>query len=61
MIWAAGVRATHSPPLTLVRKSQSSWGFEESFHTFLGNADGEEVAWQAVKQLFVQGHKNGEE
>lgn len=31
----------HSPPATLVWKSQRSWGTGESFRTVLVNADGE--------------------
>ncbi|XP_052021334.1 lamin-B2 isoform X2 [Apodemus sylvaticus] len=60
-VWAAGAGATHSPPSTLVWKSQSSWGSGESFRTVLVNADGEEVAMQAAKQSSVQGCENGEE
>lgn len=60
-VWASGAGATHSPPSTLVWKSQSSWGSGESFRTVLVNADGEEVAVQAAKQSSVQGCENGEE
>ncbi|XP_031205026.1 lamin-B2 isoform X2 [Mastomys coucha] len=60
-VWAAGAGATHSPPSTLVWKSQSSWGSGESVRTVLVNADGEEVAVQAAKQSSVQGRENGEE
>ncbi|XP_021504579.1 lamin-B2 isoform X1 [Meriones unguiculatus] len=60
-VWAAGAGVAHSPPSTLVWKSQSSWGSGESFRTVLVNADGEEVAVQAVKQSATQGSENGEE
>ncbi|XP_055463731.1 lamin-B2 isoform X2 [Psammomys obesus] len=60
-VWAAGAGVAHSPPSTLVWKSQSSWGSGESFRTVLVNADGEEVAVQAVKQSAAQGSENGEE
>ncbi|XP_057628017.1 lamin-B2 isoform X1 [Chionomys nivalis] len=60
-VWAAGSGVTHSPPSTLVWKSQSSWGSGESFRTVLVNADGEEVAVQAVKQASVPVSENGEE
>lgn len=40
-VWAAGAGVAHSPPSTLVWKSQSSWGSGESFRTVLVNADGE--------------------
>ncbi|GAB1295374.1 Lamin-B2 [Apodemus speciosus] len=60
-VWASGAGATHSPPSTLVWKSQSSWGSGESFRTVLVSADGEEVAVQAAKQSSVQGCENGEE
>lgn len=49
-VWAAGAGVTHSPPSTLVWKSQNSWGTGESFRTVLVNADGEEVALRTVKQ-----------
>ncbi|XP_021562109.1 lamin-B2-like, partial [Carlito syrichta] len=49
-VWAAGAGVAHSPPATLVWKSQSSWGTGESFRTVLVNADGEEVAVRTVKQ-----------
>nr|XP_048316646.1 lamin-B2 isoform X1 [Myodes glareolus] len=60
-VWAAGAGVAHSPPSTLVWKSQSSWGSGESFRTVLVNADGEEVAVQAVKQASVEVSENGEE
>ncbi|XP_052603058.1 lamin-B2 isoform X1 [Peromyscus californicus insignis] len=60
-VWAAGAGVAHSPPSTLVWKSQSSWGSGESSRTVLVNADGEEVAVQAVKQTSVQMSENGEE
>ncbi|XP_051028680.1 lamin-B2 [Acomys russatus] len=60
-VWAAGAGVAHSPPSTLVWKSQSSWGSGESFRTVLVNADGEEMAVQAVKQSSIQGTENGEE
>lgn len=40
-VWAAGAGVAHSPPSTLVWKSQNSWGTGESFRTTLVNADGE--------------------
>lgn len=40
-VWAAGAGVAHSPPSTLVWKSQGSWGSGESFRTVLVNADGE--------------------
>ncbi|XP_005083338.1 lamin-B2 isoform X2 [Mesocricetus auratus] len=60
-VWAAGAGAVHSPPSTLVWKSQTSWGSGESCRTVLVNADGEEVAVQAVKQSSVQVSENGED
>lgn len=39
---------THSPPSTLVWKSQNSWGTGESFRTVLVNADGEVCDGAAV-------------
>ncbi|XP_027275097.1 lamin-B2 isoform X2 [Cricetulus griseus] len=60
-VWASGAGVIHSPPSTLVWKSQSSWGCGESSRTVLVNADGEEVAVQAVKQTSVQVSENGEE
>nr|XP_042123092.1 lamin-B2 isoform X2 [Peromyscus maniculatus bairdii] len=60
-VWAAGAGVAHSPPSTLVWKSQSSWGSGESSRTVLVNADGEEVALQAVKQTSVEVSENGEE
>uniref|UniRef100_A0A8C6I9A2 Lamin-B2 n=1 Tax=Mus spicilegus TaxID=10103 RepID=A0A8C6I9A2_MUSSI len=60
-VWAAGAGATHSPPSTLVWKSQTSWGPGESFRTALVSADGEEVAVKAAKHSSVQGRENGEE
>ncbi|XP_062968343.1 lamin-B2 [Cynocephalus volans] len=59
-VWAAGAGVAHSPPSTLVWKSQNSWGMGESFRTILVNADGEEVAMRAVKQSSVV-QENGEE
>ncbi|KAM5238414.1 lamin-B2 [Ctenodactylus gundi] len=59
-VWAAGAGVAHSPPSTLVWKSQDSWGTGESFRTVLLNADGEEVAVRAVKQSSVV-QENGEE
>ncbi|KAM6167713.1 lamin-B2-like [Erethizon dorsatum] len=58
-VWAAGAGVAHSPPSTLVWKSQSSWGTGGSFRTVLVNADGEEVAVRAVKQSSAV--QNGEE
>lgn len=61
-VWAAGAGVAHSPPSTLVWKSQNSWGAGESFRTVLVNADGEEVATRAVKQSsVVREDENGEE
>ncbi|XP_047387269.1 lamin-B2 [Sciurus carolinensis] len=61
-VWAAGAGVAHSPPSTLVWKSQNSWGAGESFRTVLVNADGEEVAARAVKQSSaVRENENGEE
>ncbi|XP_068393481.1 lamin-B2 isoform X3 [Eschrichtius robustus] len=40
-VWAAGAGVAHSPPSTLVWKSQNSWGTGESFRTVVVNADGE--------------------
>lgn len=40
-VWAAGAGVAHSPPSTLVWKSQDSWGTGQSFRTVLVNADGE--------------------
>lgn len=61
-VWAAGAGVAHSPPATLVWKSQSSWGSGESFRTVLVSADGEEVATRAVKQSsVVRENENGEE
>uniref|UniRef100_A0A8D2DLH5 Lamin-B2 n=1 Tax=Sciurus vulgaris TaxID=55149 RepID=A0A8D2DLH5_SCIVU len=59
-VWAAGAGVAHSPPSTLVWKSQNSWGAGESFRTVLVNADGEEVATRAVKQS-PPARENGEE
>ncbi|XP_008579038.1 PREDICTED: LOW QUALITY PROTEIN: lamin-B2 [Galeopterus variegatus] len=59
-VWAAGAGVAHSPPSTLVWKSQNSWGMGESYRTILVNADGEEVAMRAVKQSSVV-RENGEE
>lgn len=44
-VWAAGAGVAHSPPSTLVWKSQNSWGTGENFRTVLVNADGEVGAW----------------
>ncbi|XP_012863120.1 lamin-B2 [Echinops telfairi] len=61
-VWAAGAGVAHSPPATLVWKSQSSWGTGESFRTVLVNADGEEVAMRIVTQSsVVREAENGEE
>ncbi|XP_049645443.1 lamin-B2 [Suncus etruscus] len=62
-VWAAGAGVTHSPPSTLVWKSQNSWGTGESFRTVLVNADGEEVALRTVKQssAVMPEAENGEE
>ncbi|XP_066199173.1 lamin-B2 [Saccopteryx leptura] len=61
-VWAAGSGVAHSPPSTLVWKSQNSWGTGESFRTVLVNADGEEVAIRTVKQSsVVRETENGEE
>uniref|UniRef100_A0A286XTM8 Lamin B2 n=1 Tax=Cavia porcellus TaxID=10141 RepID=A0A286XTM8_CAVPO len=58
-VWASGAGVAHSPPSTLVWKTQSSWGTGKSFRTVLVNADGEEVAVRAVKQTSAV--QNGEE
>ncbi|XP_039103926.1 lamin-B2 isoform X2 [Hyaena hyaena] len=61
-VWAAGAGVAHSPPSTLVWKSQNSWSTGESFRTVLVNADGEEVAMRTVKQSSVAREtENGEE
>ncbi|KAB0387490.1 lamin-B2 [Muntiacus reevesi] len=61
-VWAAGAGVAHSPPSTLVWKSQNSWGTGDSFRTTLVNADGEEVAMRTVKQSsVVRETENGEE
>ncbi|XP_061046851.1 lamin-B2 isoform X2 [Eubalaena glacialis] len=61
-VWAAGAGVAHSPPSTLVWKSQNSWGTGESFRTIVVNADGEEVAMRTVKQSsVVREAENGEE
>ncbi|KAM4797955.1 lamin-B2-like, partial [Urocitellus parryii] len=60
-VWAAGAGVAHSPPATLVWKSQSSWGSGESFRTVLVHADGEEVATGAVKQSSVVREKENRE
>ncbi|XP_032214409.1 lamin-B2 isoform X1 [Mustela erminea] len=61
-VWAAGAGVAHSPPSTLVWKSQDSWGTGQSFRTVLVNADGEEVAMRTVKQSSVAREtENGEE
>ncbi|XP_004778213.2 lamin-B2 isoform X1 [Mustela putorius furo] len=61
-VWAAGAGVAHSPPSTLVWKSQDSWGTGQSFRTVLVNADGEEVAMRTVKQSsVVRETENGEE
>ncbi|XP_022422247.1 lamin-B2 isoform X1 [Delphinapterus leucas] len=61
-VWAAGAGVAHSPPSTLVWKSQNSWGTGESFRTILVNADGEEVAMRTVKQSsVVREAEDGEE
>ncbi|XP_054549019.1 lamin-B2 isoform X2 [Talpa occidentalis] len=61
-VWAAGAGVAHSPPSTLVWKSQNSWGMGESFRTILVNADGEEVAMRTVKQTaMARETENGEE
>ncbi|XP_066889321.1 lamin-B2 isoform X3 [Kogia breviceps] len=61
-VWAAGAGVAHSPPSTLVWKSQNSWGAGESFRTILVNADGEEVAMRTVKQSsVVREAEDGEE
>ncbi|XP_069849450.1 lamin-B2 isoform X2 [Dipodomys merriami] len=62
-VWAAGAGVAHSPPSTLVWKSQNSWGSGESFRTILVNSDGEEVAVRAVKQSssVARENENGEE
>lgn len=44
-VWAAGAGVAHSPPSTLVWKSQNSWGTGESLRAILVNADGEVGAW----------------
>lgn len=59
-VWAAGAGVAHSPPSTLVWKSQSSWGSGESVRTVLVNANGEEVAVRTLKQTSVV-QENGEE
>uniref|UniRef100_G3THW6 Lamin-B2 n=1 Tax=Loxodonta africana TaxID=9785 RepID=G3THW6_LOXAF len=60
-VWAAGAGVAHSPPATLVWKSQNSWGTGTSFRTILVNADGEEVAIRTVTQSSVRETENGEE
>ncbi|KAG8519150.1 Lamin-B2 [Galemys pyrenaicus] len=61
-VWAAGAGVAHSPPSTLVWKSQNSWGMGESFRTVLVNADGEEVAMRTVKHTsMARETENGEE
>ncbi|XP_007949199.1 lamin-B2 [Orycteropus afer afer] len=61
-VWAAGAGVAHSPPTTLVWKSQNSWGTGQSFRTVLVNANGEEVAVRAVTQSSVMREtENGEE
>ncbi|XP_076977353.1 lamin-B2 isoform X3 [Tamandua tetradactyla] len=61
-VWAAGAGVAHSPPATLVWKSQNSWGTGENFRTSLVNADGEEVAMRTVKQSSAaRESENGEE
>ncbi|XP_048197952.1 lamin-B2 [Perognathus longimembris pacificus] len=61
-VWAAGAGVAHSPPSTLVWKSQNSWGSGESFRTILVNSDGEEVAVRAVKQSsLARENENGQE
>ena len=40
-VWAAGAGVAHSPPSTLVWRSQNSWSTGDSFRTVLVNADGE--------------------
>lgn len=62
-VWAAGAGVAHSPPATLVWKSQSTWGTGESVRTVLVNADGEEVAMRTVKQSAAvrEDEEDGEE
>ncbi|XP_042833617.1 lamin-B2 isoform X2 [Panthera tigris] len=61
-VWAAGAGVAHSPPSTLVWRSQNSWSTGDSFRTVLVNADGEEVAMRTVKQSsVVRETENGEE
>nr|XP_044608119.1 lamin-B2 isoform X1 [Equus asinus] len=61
-VWAAGAGVAHSPPSTLVWKSQNSWGTGESLRAILVNADGEEVAMRTVKQSSgMREAENGEE
>ncbi|XP_062040903.1 lamin-B2 isoform X1 [Lepus europaeus] len=59
-VWAAGAGVAHSPPSTLVWKSQSSWGAGESVRTVLLNADGEEVAMRTVKQSAAAARESGD-
>ncbi|XP_067590518.1 lamin-B2 isoform X3 [Pseudorca crassidens] len=62
-VWAAGAGVAHSPPSTLVWKSQNSWGTGESFRTILVNADGEHLGWPsaaAVSSCTGSGHENRE-
>ncbi|XP_069923823.1 lamin-B2 isoform X1 [Oryctolagus cuniculus] len=59
-VWAAGAGVAHSPPSTLVWKSQSSWGAGESVRTVLLNADGEEVAMRTVKQSAAAVRESGD-
>ncbi|XP_034513332.1 lamin-B2 [Ailuropoda melanoleuca] len=59
-VWAAGAGVVHSPPSTLVWKSQNSWGTGESFRTVLLNADGEEVATRAVRRSVVREAESGD-
>ncbi|XP_036703943.1 lamin-B2 isoform X2 [Balaenoptera musculus] len=62
-VWAAGAGVAHSPPSTLVWKSQNSWGTGESFRTVVVNADGEHLGWlsaAAVSSRIGSGHENRE-
>ncbi|KAK1151501.1 lamin-A [Acipenser oxyrinchus oxyrinchus] len=53
-IWASGAGATHSPPLDLVWKSQSSWGSGDNVQTSLISANGEEMASRTVVRVLFE-------
>ncbi|XP_063145834.1 lamin-B2 [Candoia aspera] len=60
-IWAAEAGVAHSPPLVLVWKNQGSWGTGDHIHTYLVNADGEEVAVRSLTQLSTVLQENEED